>query len=437
MGKLLKDGLILRSLTENPNDKERFAEFMHLAFENNGDWQDSDFTRWINDLLYNHPSMSLEHVWCIVDPANKGKIVSGLFLIPQIWRYEDIEFPVGRPEIVATLPEYRRRGLVRELFHVLHEYSENHGDLLQAITGIPYFYRQFGYGFAVDLGSRGRIPFTSIPKLGDDKKTRFSLREATEMDIPYLIELDKSDIGQVLLSVVRNEALWRYEISERSTKSIWNIDVHMIVDSDNQVLGYVALNESDDNANSRSIWRWVIGKKSNYLETFEDVLRAVKEKCESDSDKILAIDIVDNIHPVIVKLMKRNYGMYTTARSYAWYLRVSDHVAFIKKITPVLERRLSTSILHNYSGKLRIGFYQREDLYIRFNQGKIVDVCMSDAPGYPDTRFPFDTWLNVVFGANSEDEIHHILPETTSTAESAILLEILFPKKHSSIFAIG
>ncbi len=277
MGKLLNGGLILRSLAENPNDKNRFAEFMHNAFENEDDWQDSDFTRWINDLLNNHPAMSLEHIWCVVDPAENGKIVSGLFLIPQIWRYEGIEIPVGRPEIVGTLPDYRRRGLVRELFTTLHEYSENHGDLLQSITGIPYFYRQFGYGFAVDLGSRGQIPFTAIPKLGDEENPRFRLREATLDDIPDMISLDKWDSDRTLLSVVRDEALWRYELVGRSAKAIWDLDIYMIVDDDNQTIGYVALNTGNERSNSRTIWRWIVGEKSNYLETFENVLRAIQE----------------------------------------------------------------------------------------------------------------------------------------------------------------
>lgn len=437
MGKLLSGGLILRSLAENPKDVERFPEFMFNAFEEEGDWQESSFVAWNRDLLTTHPMMSLEHVWCVVDPAANGKIVSGLYLIPQMWRYEGIEIPVARPEIVGTLPDYRRRGLVRELFNVLHEYSEKSGDLLQAITGIPYFYRQFGYGFAVDLGSRGQIPFHAIPDSGKDETAKFSLRPATETDIPHLLALDEYAAKSVLLYTMRDDKMWRYEMIGRNKEAMRYVETLMVVNQDDEAVGYILLTPNDGSNNATRIRAWVIGEQSNYLETFEDILRALKAKYESLKDKIFALDMVDNIHPVIVKLMKRKYGMYTNARAYAWYLRIPDHVAFIRKITPLLEQRLSESIIHNYSGRLRINFYEREDLLLRFESGKIIEVCMTDEEGHPDARFPFDSWMNVLFGESSETEVQRILPETMSTAESAILLEILFPKKKSSLNPIA
>ena len=437
MGKLLKGGLILRSLAEKPSDKDRLAEFMHHAFEENGDWHDTPFTAWINELLNTHPMMSLEHVWCIVDPANDGKIVSGVFLIPQVWRYEDIELSVGRPEIVGTLPEYRRRGLVRELFHVLHDYSEKQGQLLQVITGIPHFYRQFGYGFAVELGSRGQIPLSAIPKLGKDHKSKFSLRPAEEADIPSLVAIDAYEAKSFLLSAVHDETMWRYDLLQRDTKSAISYETFMILNEAEVAVGYISISRNLNSDTSINIWRWVIGENANYLETFEDILRALKDKYQAENSSIVALDIPSSINPVVVQLMKRNRGMYVSSRMYAWYLRIPDHVAFINAISPVLERRLIGSSARGYTGNLRINFYQSDDLLIEFRAGKIADVRMTSEKGNPDARFPFDTWLNIVFGANSEAEIQRVLPDTMSTAESAVLLEILFPKKQSAIYAIS
>ena len=41
------------------------------------------------------------------------------------------------PELVGTKKEYRRRGLVRQQFEVMHEWSAERGELVQIITGIP------------------------------------------------------------------------------------------------------------------------------------------------------------------------------------------------------------------------------------------------------------------------------------------------------------
>src|SRR6185437_15754545 len=72
-------------------------------------------------------------------------IVACSCLWQHTWEYAGIPFGVGRPEYVAVHPAYRRRGLVREIFTLLHARSVMRGDMIQAITGIPYFYRQFGY----------------------------------------------------------------------------------------------------------------------------------------------------------------------------------------------------------------------------------------------------------------------------------------------------
>ena len=89
-----------------------------------------------------------------------GQIVSALCLIPQTWTYDRIVFGVGRPELVATDPRYRRRGLVRAQMDVVHEWSRERGHLVQAITGIPWYYRQFGYEMALALAG-GRAGFAA------------------------------------------------------------------------------------------------------------------------------------------------------------------------------------------------------------------------------------------------------------------------------------
>ena len=73
-----------------------------------------------------------------------------MVLISQTWTYDGIAFGVGRPELVGTAPAYRRRGLVRTQFEVLHQRSAERHERLQAITGIPWYYRQFGYEMALN-----------------------------------------------------------------------------------------------------------------------------------------------------------------------------------------------------------------------------------------------------------------------------------------------
>ena len=99
-----------------------------------------------------HPLMGPGDFALVEDQSKPhNPLVACTCLWRHTWEYEGIPFAMGRPEIVASDPAYRHRGLIRALFELIHARSEAEGHLVQAITGIPYFYRLFGYEYALDL----------------------------------------------------------------------------------------------------------------------------------------------------------------------------------------------------------------------------------------------------------------------------------------------
>ena len=160
-----------------------------------------------------HPTTSAGDFTIVVDENADDQIVSSMNLISQVWLYEGIPLGVGRPELVATDPNYRRRGLVREQFAAVHAKSAARGELVQAITGIPWYYRQFGYGMALDLGG-GRDFLWDRP--GNDKTVEeeaYQIRPAKLADWPILQTLYEAHNRGSLLSRARDEASWRYELT--------------------------------------------------------------------------------------------------------------------------------------------------------------------------------------------------------------------------------
>src|SRR5512139_2588764 len=145
----LGHGLVMRRSTSD--DADALAEFNgKIHGENEADTQ--RVAAWTRDLLARpHPTLQPDD-FTIIEETATGRIVSSMNLIPQTWTYEGIEFGVGRPELVGTLPEYRNRGLVRAQFEVIHQWSAERGHWVQGITGIPYYYRLFGYEMALELG---------------------------------------------------------------------------------------------------------------------------------------------------------------------------------------------------------------------------------------------------------------------------------------------
>ncbi|HSB01041.1 MAG TPA: GNAT family N-acetyltransferase, partial [Anaerolineales bacterium] len=209
----LGDGLIMRRATRE--DADALAEFNgRIHGENEADTQ--RVAAWTHDLLARpHPTLQPGDV-TIVEEIATGRIISSMNVIPQTWTYEGIEFGVGRPELVGTLPEYRNRGLVRLQFEEIHKWCAERGFAVQVITGIPYYYRLFGYEMALDLHG-GRIGFeTSVPKLKEGESESFCFRRAVESDIPFIMEVYKISAARSSISAVRDAAVWQYELSGRS-----------------------------------------------------------------------------------------------------------------------------------------------------------------------------------------------------------------------------
>ena len=74
--------------------------------------------------------------------AGKNPIVACVSIHRVRAHYGSVDLIFGKPELIASDPEYRSRGLVgRLLFEMIHPESEARGGALQFIPGIPHFYR--------------------------------------------------------------------------------------------------------------------------------------------------------------------------------------------------------------------------------------------------------------------------------------------------------
>ena len=182
----LDDGLIIRQGT--PADGEALAKF-NREIHGEDEWDGKGVADWTLDLISGEGPTFAPGDFTIVEDPQTGAIVSSCCTISQVWTYAGIPFKVGRPELVGTHPDYRRRGLVRQQFEILHGWSAERGELVQAITGIPYYYRQFGYEMTLNLGG-GRSGWEeNIPPLKEGQAEPFTFSLAEPADIPFLMAL--------------------------------------------------------------------------------------------------------------------------------------------------------------------------------------------------------------------------------------------------------
>lgn len=435
------DGLVLRSLSAgHATDKQTLPQFYTDVFVDAYGEEDELIGEWVLDLLADaHPTVTDDDVWVAVDPAADNRIVSALLLIPQTWRYVDVEIGVGRIELVATHKYYRRRGLVRDLMNTAHKRSAELGHDITAITGIPYFYRQFDYAMAVDLGMCGTIPFGAIPELKDGQAPDFTLRAPTVDDIPNIVRWNELFAKRKLLSVVQTAERLHFELTGRRPKSEAQGMYHIIVNKSQNPVGFVHT-DLTPRFGAMRIHEFVVDKQASYLQVLDDVLRGVKtyglEHDNKEKTKPYYISFTADLYEIIEPLLGRKRTANFEQTEYTWYIRVPDLPAFIQKIKPVLEARLEGSLAHCYTGKLHLEFFDKTGLLIKFENGKITEVTGEQpALDKDDAAFPYRYFLNVLFGHRSVRELEAVLPDLGVNSTSFALLNILFPKLPSGVAA--
>ena len=439
----LGDGLILRWSTGD--DTEKIAHLVaHVFRVRENDPPNENLQNAVRRLMSGKTTvMGPGDYGLIEDTSKEGcPVVACVCLERQEWDYEGITFAVGRPEIVDCDPTYRNRGLIRSIFSMVHARSEAEGHMVQAITGIPYFYRQFGYEFALDLGGKRNTYLSLIPSLKEGENDPYTLREATIEDIPTLQQLYKHDCSRYMLSARVSDEYWRFLIEGGKDDPVLDrgASLQLILNADGQVQGFFM---SANKRWSKEHWIGILAFEphTNMQTMALPLLRLIKAHAEQlpaykpDTEALSELAFyLGRSHPFYEVL-----GDALAPKKeapYAWYIRVPDLARFINHIAPVLEKRLINSPIEGFTGELKVDMY-RDGLRVVFEQGRITTAEHWDRPFYEanaNAGFPPLVFLQLVFGHRSLDELRHAFPDVWSNND--VLLNTLFPAKTSWTIAL-
>ena len=438
----LGNGLILRRSTIA--DTEKLVNFNSKIHSEQGpETPDTRVGVWTRDLMTKaHPTFHPDD-FTVVEDTSDGKIVSSMNLISQTWSYGGIPFGVGRPELVGTLPEYRNRGLVRAQFEVIHQWSAERGEKVQAITGIPYYYRIFGYEMGLEMHG-GRAGFLAhIPRLKEGETEPYTIRPAVEADLPFISELYAQASKRYRMFALRDEALWRYELTSADPLNVNRMVLGLIETAQGEPAGFIG--------HPNFVWGvmmvahlYEVKPGVSWLEVTPSVIRylaAIGETLPPPSGEKEPFQSfgfwLGTEHPVYRLIPDR---LPRQRPPYAFYLRVPDLPDFIRTITPVLEARLASSPIVGYTGELKISFY-RDGLRLAFVKGKLtVAEPYKPAPvaHSGNALFPELTFLQLLFGYRSLDEIRYAYADCSAYSDEVnVVLNTLFPKQASLVWPIS
>ncbi|MET9021563.1 GNAT family N-acetyltransferase [Actinopolymorpha sp. NPDC004070] len=439
----LGDGLVMRWST--PADTDALVELAGTVFRDTDDGPPNivvaDTVR--RHMRGDHPLLG-PHDYVVVEDtgADRKRLVACACYQQEEWTYDGVPLPVGRPEIVAADPEYRRRGLVRTLFGAIHDRCEQDGKLVQSITGIPNFYRQFGYEYAVDLGGSVSFPVSLLPEPKAGEPEPYRLRKATREDVPALVACyEQGQRGSLVVSRL-TEKSWTYHIdAEDEPDALRGYGrVRVIESGAGEFCGLVVAQGSGVHFHV-TLMEFIPG--TNLARVRPSLVRALvdlagqKPPNTPDHEPITRLVFeLGRDHP-FYPMIPAEHGPRQDP-PYAWYVRVPDLPAVLRRIAPVLERRLAESPVAGYDGDLLLDFY-RTAVRLTFTNGRLGAV-RDQGPAArhdrtPRAGFPQLVFLRSLFGHASLDELRTTYPDVGTGGEAGPLVNALFPKRPSRLFA--
>ena len=329
-------------------------------------------------IVFDHGGMAVtDYAVAIVD----GRVVATVGLLATTLRVGAVTLPVGQPEYVATDPEHRGHGLAGRLLAMVQEWSDERGDLLQIITGVAYFYRQYGYSYGL-----ARSPVLVVaPETAIDMPPGWQVRAAQTSDVDRIRALQAAAQDPCDAALPFADNLWAPFLVMATAPML------------------VAEHEGRVGAVARL--RLEPGSPVHVQALAADVAVGV-----AGVQAVLAGARAG--HPGATLVVTERPGSVVRAvvgaaaplaRHNSLYVRVPSLARLLRQMTAVLDQRLAASAFAAASGELAISLY-RSTVHVRYQGGRIVGVSEGAPIHEPDdddsgVGVPPDLVPNLVFGA--------------------------------------
>jgi len=410
---LLDNDLLLRTVRDE-TDIQKYVDF-NTTFNNPNEGLNSGI------LLRNFPGAQFNNFW-LIENRTTGQIVATTCLIPWEMQFEGLRLRAAQMEQVLSHPDFRRKGLIRILVkRFMQEVLERDLDL-SFIWGIPYYYRQYGYTYAIEGNSYESLPASRIPNAPQAEASPYSFRQATLSDCQVLTDVYRQCMLPYALSLVRSLKHWQYllEYARFPVELIENA-------STGQAVGYLGACTHPDIPGFS-----VVESGSLDASAALPALQHLKTRTTGD---------VQIFWPQKSPLarMAHNLGSQPVVTG-QWLFNIPRLENFLTKLAPVFEQRIAAAGFFGLTHALTINLF-RQAYRLLFDAGILTAV---QALGFVDTSMgadggdlciPPDAFMRLLLAYRSLDELLDAWPDTIIKPQSRNLIDALFPKKDSYLYA--
>ena len=367
-------------------------------------------------LIENHPKMTLENFYIIKD---KEKMVSTLNLIPLKWSIGGVTLKVAEMGFVGTLPEYRRKGLIRKLVEEFHKDIKNQLYDIAVIEGIPYFYRQFGYEYAIPLLEETRIRLDQIPEW----KPKITIRPFTEKDLAKARALLEGSQTRYYVHSVRDETVWKLQQKTSMASDPEPFQCY-VIEEKAKMIAYFRIRRIP---NEKELLLTEITEVDQLVA--QEVLKFLKDYCNRYDLETLAANI--SYEEPFTEFLA-SLGGIRRVPTYAWQIRIVDYVRIFRKLAPLFERRLANSMYNRLTEVLNFNF-RAFTIQLAIKFGRITSIKeIAKGEKSPIGLNPL-AFVQLMMGYKNRQELEEALPDMRVAISHRHLIDTLFPKMSSYI----
>ncbi len=432
----LEDGLLLRR--GKPEDAEQLFEFSRVEHSDDGVILADGIGYAVRDQVLGHrPGMDASYYTVVEDTAS-GAIVSCLCYVPHHMRLGNVDILAGQVEFVSTAKQYRRRGLIRRQIDIVHAWSRERGDLFTIINGIPWYYKKFGYEYALTFRRNYYGYVSQYPPLPAEQAELFTFQPITAEDEDFLYDLRQHAMRRYFITDPLSREQFHFDMFGRHIESFVNPAKFLIKNTEQQPVGALFHN--------RMLWGGML--TATFFEVIPGVswlaaLPSALRFLVAQGAQITAIDKLPlracgfrfgKTHPVFEVGDTLLPGV-----SPAWelYVRIPDVLAFFTALQPMLEERIAQSVICGHSGELRMHWYTG-GVHIVLVHGKInvLEAWSPENPDRGDAAFTAAALYPMLMGERSYDELAAAQSDCWANSTAArVLLRVLFPKQNSNLYS--
>ncbi|MGH3681922.1 MAG: GNAT family N-acetyltransferase [Natronosporangium sp.] len=396
MTEILPAGLVLR--TAGPSDLDQIAALL----TERGEPVDAVDHR----LVVEDPEAGWSACAVVVDG---DRVVSTATLLDETLWLAGVPIPAGQVELVATDREYEGRGLVRALMGWAHRRSAERGQLAQLMIGIPYFYRLFGYVYAIPI-------VDTRPLVGPPPTSPGHLvREATAADIPAMAALQRAAQAGADLRMPHSDGCWRWLVARDGSQQ-W------LAERDGVPVATGRATPPDEGLHLAEIAALDPPAAYALLHHATELAGGHPVRVNDRPGTVTGDALAPYLGP-------------RPEQAELYYLRVPDPAALLEHLRPVLSARLVASPLAGTEGEAVVTFF-RSHVRFGYRGGEIGPIAAGGTKQWAEAAVAPDLVGPLLFGPDGFAGLSRRHPDVFATAAVRPLLSTLFPPVRSDILTL-